>query len=107
MAAEELKASELMSTLPFQEVTYKIVRAFCELKLEEGIDLDYKLDWPNDLARIMCAFANTQGGLLLIGVGEEGKTRRPVNPPMGIDGDIDSLRQRVHNIAFDGAYPPQ
>jgi hypothetical protein len=41
----------------------------------EGKDLEFKRGLPADarLARTLCAFANTRGGLLLIGVGDRGE----------------------------------
>jgi hypothetical protein len=92
--------------LPIQEISYEMIEAFCQLEREEDIDLDYKSDWPSDLDKILCAFANTQGGIVLIGVEEENKTRRPKCPPMGVVGTEEALRQKALNIAFDRVYPP-
>lgn len=93
-------------TIPLDEVTHDDLLNFCEEKHIEDIDLDYKADFPSDLARLLSAFANTQGGLAIIGVEEEGKTRLPVCPPKGIDEDADVARQKIQNIAFDAIYPP-
>jgi hypothetical protein len=95
-----------MFNLPVEEITYDRVRDFCLEQREEGLDLDYKADWPNDLARIMCGMANVQGGMILIGVEEEGDTRRPDCPPIGVPGTEDVLHQRAVQIALDAIYPP-
>ena len=55
-----------LHTMPIEDITFEMIEEFCELELVEGIDLDYKSDWPNDLSKLICAFANTQGGLILI-----------------------------------------
>ncbi|NOT31836.1 MAG: ATP-binding protein, partial [Planctomycetes bacterium] len=41
----------------------------------EGKQLEFKRGLPGDpkVARTLCAFANTRGGLLLIGVGDRGE----------------------------------
>jgi Putative DNA-binding domain len=68
--------------------------------------LDYKSNWPSDLEKVICSFANTQGGIILIGVDEEDKTRKPKLPISGVEGEPAVIYQRVMNIASDGIYPP-
>jgi hypothetical protein len=89
-----------------ETIDYGELERFCQEQPEEDVDLDYKVAFPNDLDRVICAFANTQGGMVLIGIAEEAKTRRPEWPPVGLDGDADQARQRVLNIAFEAVYPP-
>jgi hypothetical protein len=88
------------------EIDYRAIDEFLKNQIEEDIDLDYKSQFPNDLSRIICAFANTQGGIILLGVEEIEKTRRPKYPPVGIKGDSQSIRQAILNISFDNIYPP-
>ncbi len=95
-----------LSSLPIDEITYQDLLTFCEEKHKEDIDLNYKSDFPNDLARLLSAFANTQGGTVLIGIKERGKSREPICPPEGIIGPQDVIGQRILNIAFDSIYPP-
>lgn len=91
---------------PIDSIQYGDILEFCELMQEEGIDLDYKSDWPNDLEKVLCSFANTQGGITLLGVPEDGKTRVPKLPLCGVEGDRPTIRQRIISIAMDGIYPP-
>lgn len=87
------------------EITYEDVVAFCTEGHEEGIRLDYKVDWPSDLAKVMAAMANTFGGLILVGVDEE--DRRPKLPIAGVKfTSKEQLSQKVASIAFDAIYPP-
>jgi len=95
-----------LATLALEDVTYDILEVFCQQQAEEDIDLDYKAAFPNDIDRIICAFANTQGGIILLGISEHGKRRIPICPPGGIEGDPDVLRQRILNKAYDAIYPP-
>ncbi len=102
----EESGSPHLINMPFDEITYSHVLKFCDGQFEEGIDLDYKSDFPSDLERILCALANTQGGIVFIGIAESDKSRLPICPPTGIDSDPDVTRQRILNIAFDAIYPP-
>jgi len=87
------------------EITYEDVLAFCKEGHEEGIRLDYKVDWPRDLTKVMAAMANTYGGLILIGVKE--KERKPKLPLTGVDfTSRDQMSQKVTSIAYRGIHPP-
>ncbi len=53
---------------------------------------------PDDIAAEMVAFANTDGGILLFGVRDDGQI-------VGVD-DVDRLMQRVDQIAYQNCEPP-
>lgn len=95
-----------MFNLPVDEINFDAVRDFCLREQEEGLDLDYKRDWPNDLSRVICGMANVQGGMILVGVDEQPNTRRPAWPAPGVSGTEDALHQRAIQIAYDAIYPP-
>jgi hypothetical protein len=87
--------------------TFENIKAFCELKHPEGIRLDYKGDWPNDLDRLVCAFANTLGGLILIGVAGEKVNNYPVWPPQGFPApQRGGVSERIIQVCRDNIYPP-
>jgi hypothetical protein len=96
--------------LPLESLTFEQLDGFLQLKLPEGARLDYKLEVPNDLAKIIAAFANTLGGLIVLGVAEDGPTTEPLWPPDPATGrgmPINrGLRERVVQIARDAIYPP-
>ena len=98
--------SNKLNNAPIESIEIDDIIGFCEIRREEGIDLDYKGNWPSDLEKVICSFANTQGGIVLIGVDEEEKTRRPKLPIDGIEGEPSTIYQRIMNIASDGIYPP-
>lgn len=51
---------------------------FCKQKHIEGIQLDYKREFPSKgLAKHFAAFSNTRGGIIIIGVEEDRKTGIP------------------------------
>ena len=102
----DIEWSNKLYNTPIELIEIDDIIHFCEIRREEGIDLDYKSNWPSDLEKVICSFANTQGGIILIGVDEEEKTRKPKFPINGIEGEQTSIYQRIMNIASDGIYPP-
>jgi len=93
-----------MFSEPINEITFEKVENFCREDLPEGIRLDYKEDFPRDLAKTISAFANTYGGLILIGV-EETDRSTPKLPIKGIPLER-GLEERITAIALRGIYPP-
>jgi hypothetical protein len=102
----DVELSNKLNNAPIESIVAEDIIGFCEIRREEGLDLDYKSNWPSDLQKVISSFANTQGGIVLIGVDEEEKTRKPKLPINGIEGVASSIYQRVMNIASDGIYPP-
>jgi len=51
-----------------EDITYQDIDAFCLQQHPEGMRLDYKLDVPTHLAKLVAAFANTLGGIIIFGV---------------------------------------
>ena len=72
---------------PVSELTYEHIEVLTLSREPESIMLDYKRMLSGserdkaELAKDICAFANSQGGYLIIGVEE--KTGTPVHPPCG------------------------
>jgi hypothetical protein len=88
------------------DITIDDVVAFCESGIAENITLDYKRDFPSGdkLAKTVSAFANTFGGLIIIGVDED-DTSRPKAPFEGILFEP-KLEERVWSILTDHVHPP-
>lgn len=72
------------------------------LKRGENLHTEFKL-WPvhpDDLASSIIAFANTDGGQIILGVNDEGRV-------IGLDEDeLDRIAQFVDNVAFNNCDPP-
>jgi hypothetical protein len=68
-------------TLEKSKISYQEVKSFCEQQIPEGLRIEYKKDFPENegFARTICAFANTAGGILLIGVEADKKRNVPVD----------------------------
>jgi len=89
---------------PINQITYEDVVTFCQLGIGEGVNLDYKEDFPKHLEKSISAFANTNGGMIIIGV-KENPDCKPQPPFEGID-HIPKLEDRIWNIILDNIYPP-
>jgi len=85
-------------------ITWADVERFCEQQISENTYLEYKSDFPSDLAKPIAAMANTLGGVILIGV-DETDVGKPKLPLKGIDAQR-GLEERVLNIILDSMSPP-
>jgi hypothetical protein len=86
------------------EITWADVEEFCSAKVTENTYLDYKRDFPTDLAKTVSAMANTFGGVVIIGVGED-NDGAPVLPISGIPVER-GLEERVVNTMVNAVSPP-
>jgi predicted HTH transcriptional regulator len=82
------------------------IQSFCNQGLSEGIRLDYKKEITDNLklAKTICAFANTQGGIILVGV----KADKTTNIPLAIPGIElkEGLEEKIVNICLGNISPP-
>jgi len=64
---------------PVQDLTFADIVAFCQEQHIEGVQVDYKKEFPRrGLAQHIAAFSNTRGGISIIGVEEDERTGLPV-----------------------------
>jgi hypothetical protein len=87
------------------KITFKEIKGFCDQQLSEGLRIEYKKDFPanNGLARTICAFANTAGGMILIGVEADKKRNIPIDT-IGIQ-ITEGLQEKVVNICLNNILP--
>jgi Putative DNA-binding domain len=74
-----------------EEVTFEDVVRFCDEQHAEGIQIDYKKDLTNKvdgLSKHFASFANTRGGVIIIGVEEDPTTYKPLHWD-GIDKSLE------------------
>jgi hypothetical protein len=88
------------------DLTFEDVDAFLTAKVPEGHRLDYKKKFPDDLAKTIAAFANTLGGMIILGVDADKATNEPVWPPVEGMASGRNTPDRITQIATDGIYPP-
>ena len=66
-------------TADLDKLTFDDVKKFVELRIKENQQIEYKSYWPKKpLANWLCAFANSSGGILLLGV-EADENEKPTN----------------------------
>ena len=94
----------MIYTKPANEITWDDIESFCQQGIPEGAYLDYKQDFPKDLAKVIAAMANTFGGIVLIGI-EEDDENKPITPVTGIPFKR-GLSERVTNIILSNLTPP-
>ncbi len=88
-----------------ESIIYSDLDAFCAQQIPEGIRLDYKLEVPNDLAKVVAAFANTLGGLIILGVDADKVTNTPNWPPTKGMKKEKGLDERITAICRDSIFP--
>lgn len=101
---------------PIREIAFEDVDAFCSQQIPEDIRLDYKVDisekqakggtHPAGIEKLVAAFANTQGGLILLGVDADKKTNRPIWPPLTGMPEGTDVGDRIISICQANLFPP-
>lgn len=88
-------------TKPLESFSFDDIVAFSNEKKPEGIQLDYKKEFPDKgLTKIITSFANSRGGVIIIGIEEDEKTGIPI-AAKGIapDKHDDRVYQYAGNIS--------
>jgi hypothetical protein len=87
------------------KINFEEIKTFCDQQISEGLRIDYKRDFPKnvDLAKTICAFANTAGDIILIGVEADKEKNIPINIP-GIQM-TEGLEEKVVNICLSHILP--
>ncbi len=86
------------------QISWEDVESFCEQRIAENAYLDYKESFPKNLSKSISAFANTLGGIIIIGV-EEDEQNKPVLPVKGIPFER-GLSEKITNIILGNITPP-
>ena len=84
----------------FGTITFQDVVDFCDQKVVENAELDYKQVLPKDLTKHFAAMSNRYGGLIIVGVEEDSRTGKPSRYE-GITDDgkqIDRVHQFANNV---------
>ena len=92
---------------PISQINFADVDAFCQKMQPEGARLDYKgIAFPKDLAKTIAAFANTLGGLIILGVDALETENTPIWPPTSGMPMTAGISERVVQISQESIHPP-
>ena len=92
-----------MFNLSKEEITFEVVESFCR-EWPEGVRVEYKQE-IKDIPKIVSSFANTQGGVFMIGV-EANQTNNKVQFPIEGILKTDGIEEGIVQSALMGIYPP-
>ena len=90
-----------MFTKPINEITFEDVESFCK-EWAEGVRVEYKTEIKY-ISKIVSSFANTYGGIFLIGVETDQKNNRVTSMP-GIP-QRNGIEEQIQQSALTGIYP--
>ena len=90
-------------TADLSKITIDTIRTFCDQKIPEGLRVEYKEDFPQDIEKTICALANSEGGIILVGVQADRNTNKPISIP-GIELKR-GLEEKVVNICLSHISP--
>ena len=93
-----------MFNLSKDEITFEVVENFCR-EWPEGVRVEYKQEITKDIPKIVSSFANTQGGVFIIGVKADQTDNTVVFPIEGMP-DTPGIEERIMQSAYEGIYPP-
>ncbi len=89
-------------TTPLSQITYEQVIEFCKT-FPEGVRVEYKRE-PANITKVISSFANTVGGVWVIGLDTDKTTNMPVLPPAGMKREP-GIEERITQSGLTGIYP--
>ncbi|MBO0698261.1 MAG: ATP-binding protein [Zavarzinella sp.] len=96
-------------TSPIDQIDFPMVDAFLNDHPKESMRLDYKAQISDGLDKTIAAFANTIGGVVILGVEENSATNEPVWPPTNpsvIQHNVPRLMDQLNDLCYLSIYPP-
>lgn len=92
----------MLFTKPADEITFADVENFCR-EFGEGVRVEYKRQKTRHISKVVSAFANTHGGIFIIGA-ETNETNTVTFPIPGIPREA-GIEERIQQSAITGIYP--
>lgn len=93
----------MLYTKPINEIRYEDVVDFCNQKIKENINLDYKEKIESSIAKTVSSMANTWGGLIIVGVEDDDSA--PKLPAIGMEFK-EHVEEQINNIILGNINPP-
>ena len=85
------------------EISFGDIEAFCN-EWPEGIRVEYKSQPIENIPKTVSAFANTLGGIIVLGVRTDKSTNRVIFPIDGVDR-APGMEEKILQASLDGIYP--
>ncbi len=92
----------MLFTKPKDEITFADVEQFCR-EFPEGVRVEYKQEIKH-IPKIVSSFANTYGGIFILGV-EADKTNNIVKFPIQGIANKPGIEEQIQQSALTGIYP--
>ena len=92
-----------MFTKLANEIDFNDIETFCR-EWAEGVRVEYKSDIAH-IPKIISSFANTQGGIFIIGVDADKECNKVIFPIQGIP-NVGGIEERIKQSAITGIHPP-
>src|SRR6266496_1301702 len=99
----QILVGKTMFNRRLSEITFADVEQFCK-EWPEGIRVEYKRQLIDNIPKTVSAFANSLGGILIMGVSTNATTNRVNFPIEGIDEKA-GLEERIIQSSLNGIYP--
>ena len=88
-----------------KEIEFKVIEEFCQ-EWGEGVRVEYKRETtPVSLRKSISSFANTHGGILIIGVDADKERNKVIFPIQGTPNE-GGIEERIVQSAITGIHPP-
>ena len=85
------------------EITFEQVENFCR-SFPEGVRVEYKIEVTNNIPKVISSFANSSGGIWIIGVKTDASTNLPIFPLEGMQRRA-GVEEQIIQSAHSGIYP--
>src|SRR5262249_47297698 len=94
----------MLFSSPLHSLEFRKIEEFCR-NWPEGVRVDYKRELvAQHIPKIVSSFANTSGGVWIIGVGTD-VMNRPVFPIRGFPRTA-GIEERITQSCYQNLYPP-
>ena len=93
-----------MFNTPLSQIDFPMIEEFCK-NWSEGVRVEFKKNLNVDFPKTVSSFANTLGGILLLGVETHKGTNKAVLPIAGFPLEA-NIEERITQSSYQGIYPP-
>src|SRR5262245_37716582 len=96
-------------SVDIKKLTWDELDEFLQEKEAETVQLDYKQSVDEGLKKTICAFANTMGGMIVVGLEEDKQNNTCIYPSeetSRLEPMKKNFKESIYQIASQKIYPP-